>query len=452
MSVKRKSLIILIPLFLVFTLGFGFAATAKAVEFDEDGFIGANEVIDDDLFIGSETVEINGTVNGDVFAAGSVVKVNGTVNGSLVTGAQSVFVNGMIDGSVYAGSSTFTLGSEAEISRNLYYGGFNLSAEPGSIVKKDLLVGAYQVLLSGDIGRDVQAGVGALEIDGVVGNDVIAEVAGPSEGQQSYYFSSPPGVDTIIPSGIRISKDAKIGGSITYRSSEDQSDAIEISPAGGVTFEYNPDLDPEPVDLDEVGRVGSTALVGTWLLKRVRVFITMMLLGALIIWQMPGLLNRISDKVERESIPSLGWGMVSMMVVYLGAFLAAGLIIAGAIFFGVITLGELSRVILTIGFSSLGLIMAAFGLLVSYGSKLVVAYMIGTLIIRWLAPKYENQKFWSMLLGVLLYTFLRAIPVFGFAIAVFVTLIGIGAMWLAYRDRMLPVSSAEGTVGVPPIE
>lgn len=452
MSVKRKALIILIPLFLVFTLGFGFAATVKAVEFDEDGIIDANEVIDDDLFIGSETVEINGTVNGDVFAAGSVVKVNGTVNGSLVTGAQSVFVNGMVDGSVYAGSSTFTLGSEAEVGRNVYYGGFNLSAESGSNVEKDLLVGAYQALLSGRIGRDVRAGVGALEIDGVVGNDVIAEVAGPSEGQQSYYFSSPPGVDTIIPSGIRISKDAEIGGSITYKSSEDQSDAIEISPAGGVTFEYNPDLDPEAIDPNEVGKVGSTALVGTWLLKRVRVFITLMLLGALIIWQMPGLLNRVGDKVERESMPSLGWGMVSMMVVYLGAFLAAGLIIAGAIFFGVITLGELSRVILTVGFSSLGLIMAAFGLLVSYGSKLVVAYMIGTLIIRWLAPKYENQKIWSMLVGVLLYTFLRAIPIFGFVIAVFVTLIGIGAMWLAYRDRKLPVSSTEATVEVPPAE
>jgi len=57
-----------------------------------------------------------------------------------------------------------------------------------------------------------------------------------------------------------------------------------------------------------------------------------------------------------------------------------------------------------------------------------------------------------MLVGVLLYTFLRAIPIFGFAIAVFVTLIGIGAMWLAYRDRKLPVSSAEGTVEVPPAE
>jgi cytoskeletal protein CcmA (bactofilin family) len=445
MSTKRKVLIILIPLFLVFTLGFGITATAQAVEFDEDGIIGENEVIDDDLFIGGDTVEINGTVYGDVIAFGSVVKVNGTIHGSLVTGAQSILVNGLVDGSVYAGSSTLTLGSEAEIGRNLYYGGFNLSAEPGSFIKKDLLVGAYQALLSGHVGRNVQAGVGALEIDGFVGNDVIAVVDSPTEGQQTYFFPGIPDVETIVPSGIRISKDAEIGGSLEYKSSVDQSATIEISPAGGITFEYDPSLDPQS-DIDEVGRVSSNAAVVSWLVKQIRVFITLMLLGGLIIWQIPVLLNKVSKKAERESMPSLGWGLVSVLIVYLGAFIAAGLIIAGAIFFGIITLGELSRVILTVGFSSLALIMAAFGLLVSYGSKLIVAYMVGKLLIRWLAPKFEDQPIWPMIIGVLLYTFLRAIPFVGFAIGVFVTLVGIGAMWLAYQDYKSPGASSEEAI------
>jgi len=449
MSAKRKLFIILIPLFLVFTLGFGIVTTVKAVEFNEDGIVGENEVIDDDLFIGAETVEINGTVNGDVFAVGSVVKVNGIVNGSLVATGQSVLVNGKVDGSVYAITTTLTLGSEAEISRNLYYGGFNLSAEPGSIVKKDLLVGAYQALLSGHVGRDIRAGVGALEINGFIGNDVIAVVDGPTGGQQTYFFPGAPGVETMVPSGIRISKDAEIGGSVEYRSSVDQSTAIEISPAGGVTFEYDPDMDPQS-DPGEVGRDSSIALVIPWLVKQVRVFITLMLLGGLIVWQIPALLIRVSEKAERESMPSLGWGMVSVLIVYLGAFIVAGLIIAGAIFFGVITLGELSRVILTIGFSSLGLILAAFGLLVSYGSKIVVAYMVGKLLIRWLAPKVEDQPIWPLIIGVLLYTFLRAIPIVGFAVGVFVTLVGIGAMWLAYRDYKLPESSSEEAVEAEP--
>ncbi|MCJ7734379.1 MAG: polymer-forming cytoskeletal protein, partial [Anaerolineales bacterium] len=282
MSTKRKVLVFLIPLFLVVTLGLGMAATAKAVEFDEDGIIEAGEVIDDDLFIGNDTVEINGTVNGDVFAGGSVVKVNGTINGSLATGAQSVFINGQVSGSVYAGSSTITLGPDAAIGRNMYYGGFNLSAEEGSVINRDLLVGAYQVLLSGEVGRDVRAGVGALEINGSVGNDVIAEVGGPSSGNQPPIFTNPPGVQTIVPSGIRVSEGAVIGGSISYKSSENQSEAIAISPPGGISYEYVPEMDPN-ADPEEAGKVGSTALVAAWLLKQLRVFITLMLLGGLVV-------------------------------------------------------------------------------------------------------------------------------------------------------------------------
>jgi cytoskeletal protein CcmA (bactofilin family) len=440
MSTKRKLFVLLIPVFLVLTIGLGITASAKAVEFDEDGIIAADEVINDDLFIGGDTVEIYGTVNGDVIAAGNIVKVDGTVNGSLVAGAQSVLVNGDVKGSIYSGSSTFTLGSDASVSRNLYYGGFNLSAESGSYVGRDLLVGAYQALLSGEVERDVRAATGALEINGIVGNDVLAEVAGTAESGQSFYFTGPPGVDTVVPSGIRVSEDAEIGGILNYKSSENQSDAIEIKPAGGINFEYDPLEDPK---LDKPGRGSPSGLIAAYLLKRIRVFITLMLLGGLVVWQLPELLKKVGGKAEKESMPSLGWGLVTVMVVYMGSLIALGLIIAGAIFFGVVTLGELSKVILTVGFSSMALIMAGFGLLVSYGSKLVVSFMVGRLLIRWLAPQYEDQPVWSMLLGVLIYTFLRSIPIFGFVIGLFVTLIGIGAMWLVYRDYAGPAVKAE---------
>ena len=434
MAKKRIFLLIVIPLFLVFTIGFGITATAKAVEFDEDGIIEAGEIIDDDVFIGGEIVEINGTVNGDVFAGGNVVKVNGTINGSLVAGAQVIRINGEVTGSVYAGSSTIILGPEAIIGRNFYYGGFNLSAEPGSYVSRDLLVGAYQALLSGQIGRDVRAGAAALEIDGSIGNDVYAEVAGTTDVQQPYFVSNQPGVDTVIPAGLRVSKDAEIGGTLKYKSSENQAKTILISPPGGIEFEYDPKMDPQTPE--EATRVGPAALVGAWLIKRLRMFTTLLILGGLMVWQLPALLENVSEKIEKESLPSFGWGMVTILVVYLGGLLVSGLIIAGAIFFGIVTLGELSWVILSIGFSSLALITATFGLLVSYGSKLVVAYLVGKLLLRWLAPKFEGHAFWPMLIGILLYSFLRAVPFgFGFVISVVVTLIGLGAMWLYYREH-----------------
>lgn len=434
MFTKKKIILVVIPLFLVLIFGFVAVTAVNAVELDEDGVIEAGEVIDDDLFIANDTVEINGVVNGDVFAGGSVVIVNGTINGSLAVGAQAIQMNGTISGSIYAGSSTLTLGSEAEIGRNLYYGGFNLTTTEGSYINRDLLVAGYQALLSGEVNRDVRAAVGALDINGVIGNDVIADVGGTEGNQQPMSFTGPPGVETIVPSGIRISEDATIGGSLTYRSPENQASAIEITPPGGISYEYQPDPRPEAAP-EEVERIGSSTLVAAWMLKRVRTFLTLLLLGGLLVWQLPGLLKKVSQRVEQEPLPSLGWGLVSILVVYIGAFLAAGLIVAAAIFFGVITLGELAQVILMIGFSSLGLILAGFGLLVSYGSKIIVSYLVGDLILNWLAPKYDGGLFWPLSLGLLLYTFLRAIPLgFGFLVGLVTTLVGIGAIWLAIRD------------------
>jgi hypothetical protein len=179
-------------------------------------------------------------------------------------------------------------------------------------------------------------------------------------------------------------------------------------------------------------------VVGTWIIKRIRTFITLLLLGGLVIWQLPGLLKKVSEQVEEEPLPSLGWGLVSILVVYLGAFLAVGLILAGAIFLGIITLGELAKVILVIGFSSLGLILAGFGLVVSYGSKIIVSYLVGHLLLKWLAPKYEGGLFWPLALGLLLYSFLRAIPLgFGLLVGIVTTLVGIGAIWLVLRDNRI---------------
>lgn len=433
MKSKGKVVLLILSLIVVFGVGFGFVGTAKAVEFDDDGTVSADEVIDDDLFIASDTVEINGTVKGDVFAAGGLVKVNGTIEGSLAAGAQTIIIDGSVMGSVYAGASTFTLDDGAVVDRNVFYGGFNLTTETGSTIGRDLLVGAYQALLSGQVDRDVRAGVGALEINGTVGGDVYAEVGSPEDSQQPIFFGGPPGVDTIVPTGIRVSEEAQIGGKVTYKSSRNQEDAIQISPPGGIDFQFH----PRPENGDSARDVGVATLVGSWMVKRLRAFITLLILGALVIWQLPSLLQKVSDSAKTKTGSSLGWGIVTLIVVYVSAFIIAGLIIAGGLFFGVITLGGLSKSIFSIGFSSLGLALAVFGLLVSYVSKLVISFTVGKLIFQRIAPTYAEQLAWPMILGILIYVILRAIPLLGWLIGALVTLTGIGAMWLAYRDRKL---------------
>jgi hypothetical protein len=117
------------------------------------------------------------------------------------------------------------------------------------------------------------------------------------------------------------------------------------------------------------------------------------------------------------------------------------------VLFSVVTLGELGGAVGGVGISGVSLVFVLFRLVHAYGGELVVAYLIGKLLLRRFAPQHTGA-FWSMMLGVGLYTMARFIPFLGWVIGVIATLIGLGAMWMLYKcrrckDAPVKVESAE---------
>jgi len=293
----------LVPLALVLVISFGFVSSAQAFEFIENDDLPAGEVVDDDLFIVGDTIVINGTVNGDLIAFGETVVLNGVVNGSFVSGGQFVEINGEVAGSVYTGCTAATVGSEASVGRNLYFGGFSLEIEDGAQVGRDLAMGGYQAILDGQVGRDIYVGSGALEINGSVAGDVNAEVGDPDDNMQTMPFFSfmPPGTPAMISPGLRISDGAEIGGKVNFTSYTDQSAEIETTPGGGIVHSTPvPDVD---VTTDQPPTITPALNIGRWLLQRAREFVTLLALGALVLWLIPDLLNKVIDKAVSEPLP-----------------------------------------------------------------------------------------------------------------------------------------------------
>jgi cytoskeletal protein CcmA (bactofilin family) len=103
------------------------ATPAQAADFrgGDRVVIGADEVVDDDLFIAGNVVEVNGTVTGDLFATGTEVSINGEVGGSVFLAGQSLQVNGDVQGSVYSAGYSLAIGPEAAIGRNVFFAGFS---------------------------------------------------------------------------------------------------------------------------------------------------------------------------------------------------------------------------------------------------------------------------------------------------------------------------------------
>jgi len=435
---SKHNIHLFLALALVMVMSFGAVGSVKAFERIDDGNLPAGEIVDDDLFIAGEFITIDGTVNGDLFAVGQIVTVNGTVNGSLMASGQTIIVNGEVTGSIYSGASAITLGQTASVGRNMYFGGFSLEIDEGAIITRDLAFGGYQAVLDGEIGRDVFAGAGALEIGGTIGGDVNADVPGTEDVPIPFQFFTPPGAPTAVKPGLRISDSAEIGGTIAYTSSSDQSDNIEVASDGGIVLstplpdEFNTGTSPE------VGPESYGLQIGNWILQRTRELITLLALGSLILWLLPNLFNKVINKATSAPLPATGWGLLTVLIGYLGAFFAALLILALAIFFSVLTLGGIGWTILGVGLFSLGLALVIFVLLVSYGSKLVISFWGGKWLLGKFAPQAAETNVWPLVLGVLIYILLRATPILGWNIGVVVTLIGMGAMWLVFKDWRKP--------------
>jgi cytoskeletal protein CcmA (bactofilin family) len=420
---KRTVRIVMLAMAMTTLLSLGITGSASAAEF-RDGeviIIQADEVIEDDLFITAERIDVHGTIKGDLFAMGGIVVFDGQVEGSLIIMGQSLTVDGRVDGSLYGAGYSLDLGSRADIARNVYFGGFSLTTAEGSMVGRGLHVGGYQALLSGEVQDDVRIGSATLELEGVVGGDVRGEVGEESDGTGMPFIPVFPGSVQIETPGLRIGDEAQVGGRVDV-----EIQKIEVQAPK-----------PEPT------RFFAT-LIGNMIRNRVGEFIALLIVGGLLLWLWPSLVQGARQTIQRKPLPSAGWGCLITLIFYIGLPVAIVILILLAIFGGLITFGQLANDILGLGGALLALISTVFLTTFYTITKVVVSYLVGRLILKRIAP-HMVESFWSnfgyLALGALIYELLRAIPFgFGWLVSLVVILIGLGALYFTVREMIRPTA------------
>ena len=439
---KTQKLLSLFSLLALLTLTFATPAHAFDGREGDKVVIGADEVIEDDLYVGANEFTLNGTVKGDVIVGGSTITINGTVEGDLWAVGQVVIVNGTVLDDARIAGAGLQLGDEAAIGGDLLAAGASLETKEGSTVGGDLLVGAAQALLAGDVGQDVLAGAGALELRGNVGGDVKAYVdqteettSGPSPNvymQQNIPLTLP----SVAP-GLTVAETAKIGGSLEYSSTYDLT--FPGGSVGGKVTRVEPEISEgkpyvPPTPLEKTGK---------WALDLLRTLVTLVLIGLLLGWLAPAFLNATSGKIETQTWPSLGWGAIAWAAFFFALLLIIIVMIAGGIIFGALTLGGLSGVVIWVGILALFALIVGFVLATAYVTKIIVGTVIGKAIFKKTNPALAEHKFWPMILGVVilalvvgLFRFpLVPLGFFGWLLNFAVVLFGLGALWLWGRER-----------------
>jgi cytoskeletal protein CcmA (bactofilin family) len=395
--------------------------------------IAADEVVDDDLYVGANEFRLDGTVTGDLIVVGSTIEINGVVEGDLMAAGQSIVINGTVEDDARIAGYALVVGGE--VLDDFIAAGFSLENESASGVGGDLLFAGYQALLAGDVTGGAQVAGGAVQIAGAIGRDVYVDVGGIEPGEEmppGFPFVFMPDMPAVpsVPIGLTIDEGASIGGDLSYTANA-QVAVPGGAVAGDIDFSrYVPDVEAKP----EVKAPSPAALVLRWFVRQLRRLITLLLVGAAMMWLVPEWTRKVASIVEEQPLPSLGWGVVAIAAFLVGMLVLGMATVTLAVVFGLVTLGELAGRFITLGGIVMGAAGLGFTLTWAYVTKIVVSLLLGQLIFRLFKSPVAEHRWWPVLLGVVIFAIIAAIPLLGWLARLVTVLLGLGAVWLWGRD------------------
>ena len=403
--------------------------------------IGADEVVNDDLYVASQEFVLDGTVNGDVIAFGETVTINGTVDGDLMSAAQTVVVNGEVTGAIRMAGSVLFVGEQASIGGDIVSAGYSLEVQQGGAIGQDLVFAGAQILLAGDVARNVQVGTAAFELRGSVGGDVSAEVGEADQGAAG----PPPTMfmpqSTVpapnVPPGLTIDPSSKIEGDLEYTQAEDLT-----FPAGVVSGKVTrtaPVSDGTAAPEETTGQK-----VLKWALGFVRNSVTLILIGLFLLWLFPAFVAGLSTQLQAKPLPSLGWGVVAWAGFFFTLLVVVCVTILGGLLFGVLTLGQLTGTVIWLGILALFGLIVGFVLVTTFVAKVVFGAALGRWVLARANSPLAEHRYWPMVVGVLVTAAVIALlsfPLipgfFGGLLNFAVVLFGLGSLWIWGRERMV---------------
>jgi cytoskeletal protein CcmA (bactofilin family) len=387
-------------------------------EFQEQITITAQQIINDDLYLSGDIITIDGLVKGDAVLAAKQITVNGTVEGDLLAAAQVITINGTVDDDVRMAGQVLRLGESAQVRDDVIAAGFSLESKTGSTIGGNLDFASGQALLAGTVQQRVRGASAALQIDGRVDGNVNL-VVGHYEPFRPPFMPKPLVEIPKVPPGLTLTDTARINGRLTYRSEIEANVSQEAVVAGAIMY-HGAEAEPLPTP--------------AWIvLQHLRRLVTLALIGWLLLWFLPTWTQTLASTIEAKPLSTFGWGIVTGLAVWLGAIaILIGTGILTALF--ALTLQGLTLPVLGIGSLLWLALVISFGTFAGFVPQVIISFLGG----RWLLEKTRPDRLpnhWTaLLIGLIIFVILTAIPILGVLLNGIVILLGLGALWLWWRS------------------
>jgi len=320
------------------------------------------------------TVPAGETVRGDLYASAGTVRVDGRVEGDLVATGGEVTVSGTVTGDVLAAAGTTTI--------------------------------------SGQVDGDVRVGAGQARVEGRVGEDLLVGA----------------GQATVAPG-------AEVGGDLIFGTGQMRMDGAVAGSALGATGSYTRSgsvAGSERVSVRQPEEQPPT--LAERALDRLRRYLSILVVGALLLWLAPRMLQGAAESVRRRPLASFGTGILAVVGVVVVLLVLVLVTVLVAVVLGLLGLGSLTGATAFGGTLAAGIIAFLFFLAVAFGAQTAVGLALGRLLFGEDARSFV-RGFGGLALGVLVVVLLSAIPVVGGWLEALLVLLGLGALVLALPRR-----------------
>lgn len=320
----------------------------------------------------------------DAFGMGQDVSVQAPIDDNGFLMGQSVHITSPVGGDLFAMGQEVTI--DAAVAGDVYAMGQEVTVTPQGSVGGDLLGAAEVMDVGGPVGGDVQIGAGTLIIGAPVAGLVEAEVG-----------------------ELEIREGASIGGDLTY------SAASEATGLEGVVqgrTEFTLDEDHEIGHGDDMSwdyRPSPIAAAAMWAGWTTWSYVAKLVLGFAFLAVGGAAAARVGKALADEPGQSLGWGFVVCSVLVVSSLMTIPLIVG---FFGF-----------------------AFFFILLYGAQVISAQALGDAVLARLRPGAVGSPYISMAVGLLPLVLIGSIPWLGWLVWFGATVAGIGALWVASRNR-----------------
>ncbi|MGQ9454960.1 MAG: hypothetical protein ACUVRS_04980 [Armatimonadota bacterium] len=350
------------------------SALAVEVETGYNVLSPKDEARHEDLLAAALKARIESRVNGDLTAITSQgVQVSGKTTGYVFLIGQNVDLGGAVQNDAWLLGQNINIRSR--IDDNVYAAGSAVVVSPKSRIENDLYTAGGTVNIRGNIGRDVHAIARTVIIDGTIGGNVRAKA-----------------------NHVKLLDHAVINGNLYYET----PNPLFKSPQAKVTGKIVHKLPPKPK---------TKPVFWSNLVKRLQRFVAAVLFGGVLIAAFPRAIRRISNKVRHSFWPSLGIGLVAVIVIPIASVIA----------------------LITLIGAPLGLVGLCVYVVSLYVSGLFVSLALGEAILAKLAHP-EPSRLLALILGAAILGVTYAIPWIGWFAKITAILTGLGAFCLSVQN------------------